>query len=272
MNIISFNTNSIRIRLHQLAELINKYQPDVIGIQETKVQDADFPVEAIAELGYQSAFHGQKTHYGVALLSKQPLADVQKGFPGDADNAQRRFIGGTLSQADGSKLHVLNGYFPQGENREHPEKFANKRQYYADLLAYLQAQFNPESDQLILMGDMNVAPLDLDVGIGEANAKRWLKTGACSFLPEEREWLDTLMNWGLVDSFRSCHPHAEDALSWFDYRSKGFNKDPRRGLRIDLILASKALADQCVDAGIDYDIRAMDKPSDHCPIWASFRS
>ncbi|HEY9050291.1 MAG TPA: exodeoxyribonuclease III, partial [Gammaproteobacteria bacterium] len=122
----------------------------------------------------------------------------------------------------------------------------------------------------ILMGDMNVAPLDNDVGIGEANAKRWLKTGKCSFLPEEREWLQKITDWGLHDTFRKLNPDINDRFSWFDYRSRGFEADPKRGLRIDLILASAPLIPVCNDAGIDYDIRAMEKPSDHCPIWASF--
>jgi exodeoxyribonuclease-3 len=117
---------------------------------------------------------------------------------------------------------------------------------------------------------MNVAPMDIDIGIGEDNAKRWLRTGKCSFLPEEREWLAALTDWGLYDAYRSVHPQSDDRFSWFDYRSRGFEAAPRRGLRIDLILASPPLAESCVAAGIDYDIRGMQKPSDHCPVWATF--
>ncbi|MES9962042.1 MAG: exodeoxyribonuclease III, partial [Candidatus Sedimenticola sp. 20ELBAFRAG] len=108
------------------------------------------------------------------------------------------------------------------------------------------------------------------IGIGPDNAKRWLKTGKCSFLPEEREWLDTLGGWGLHDTFRSLHPEVDDRFSWFDYRSRAFDREPKRGLRIDLILATETLNSVCSDAGIAYDIRGMDKPSDHCPIWAEF--
>jgi exodeoxyribonuclease-3 len=117
---------------------------------------------------------------------------------------------------------------------------------------------------------MNVAPLDLDVGIGEENAKRWLRTGSCCFLPEEREWLEALTSWGLKDAFRVVHPEVADRFSWFDYRSKGFDREPKRGLRIDLLLATAPLAARLGDAGIDYDIRAMERPSDHCPVWADF--
>lgn len=111
--------------------------------------------------------------------------------------------------------------------------------------------------------------IDLDIGIGEENRKRWLRTGKCSFLPEEREWMDRLMSWGLVDTFRHANPQTADRFSWFDYRSKGF--DDNRGLRIDLLLASQPLAECCVETGIDYEIRSMEKPSDHAPVWATFR-
>lgn len=109
----------------------------------------------------------------------------------------------------------------------------------------------------------------MHIGIGEENRKRWLRTGKCSFLPEEREWMDRLMSWGLVDTFRHANPQTADRFSWFDYRSKGF--DDNRGLRIDLLLASQPLAECCVETGIDYEIRSMEKPSDHAPVWATFR-
>jgi exodeoxyribonuclease-3 len=109
---------------------------------------------------------------------------------------------------------------------------------------------------------------DLDIGIGEDSRKRWLRTGKCSFLPEEREWMGRLLDWGLVDTFRHENPQTQDRFSWFDYRSKGF--DDNRGLRIDVLLASNPLAERCIETGIDYDIRSMEKPSDHAPVWAKF--
>jgi exodeoxyribonuclease-3 len=114
---------------------------------------------------------------------------------------------------------------------------------------------------------MNVAPLDADIGIGEDNAKRWLRTGKCSFLPEERDWLQSIMDWGLIDAYRVVHPDVTDRFSWFDYRSRGFEREPKRGLRIDLILITEPLRARLRDAGIDYDIRGLAKPSDHCPVW-----
>ncbi|WP_027330803.1 exodeoxyribonuclease III [Marinimicrobium agarilyticum] len=269
MKAISFNVNSIRTRLHQLQAVIDKYQPDFIGLQETKVTDGEFPEQAIRDLGYEVAFYGQKTHYGVALLSRLPFKEVIKGFPGDLEESQRRFIGGVFDSPLGGEITVLNGYFPQGENRDHPTKFPNKRKFYADLMAYLNNHCDA-TQPLILMGDVNVSHTDRDIGIGEQNRKRWLREGKCSFLPEEREWLEQVLEWGLEDTFRYHQPEEENTFSWFDYRSKGFERDPKRGLRIDLILATEPLLKRCVDAGVDYDIRAMERPSDHCPIWASF--
>ena len=269
MKVISFNVNGIRARLHQLAAVIEKHQPEVIALQETKVQDPDFPVAAIEALGYRAVWTGQKTHYGVARLSRQEPEAVQAGFADDGPEAQKRFIAARYPLGSGRSLRVLNGYFPQGESRDHPVKFPNKARFYAGLQGHLEVNEDP-TERLLVVGDMNVAPLDLDVGIGADNAKRWLRTGKCSFLPEERDWLQKLMAWGLVDTFRQVYPECDDLFSWFDYRSRGFEREPRRGLRIDLILASKPLGTCCRAAGIDYEIRAMDRPSDHAPVWAEF--
>jgi exodeoxyribonuclease-3 len=269
MKIVSFNTNGIRARPHQLQKLVNTHRPDIIGIQETKVQDPDFPLGMIDELGYHAAYHGQKAHYGVAILSRQTPVEVRRGLPHDNEDDQRRLISADFALPDGRILTVINGYFPQGESRDHETKFPAKRKFYSDLLTYLQERHDPEQP-VIVMGDMNVAPDDRDIGIGPDNAKRWLKSGKCSFLPEEREWLQKLTSWGLVDTWRTLHPEENDRFSWFDYRSRGFEREPKRGLRIDLLLATPALAKRCTATGISYDIRAMEKPSDHCPVWAKF--
>lgn len=270
MKVISFNCNSIRPRLHQLTEIINRYKPDFIGLQETKVVDDDFPLEAINALGYDALIHGQKTHYGVALLSKKhPVKAIQKGFVSDDSDCQKRFVAATFESPFGGDLHVINGYFPQGESKDHPKKFPNKKAFYSDLITHLNSNYQPD-DQVIVMGDMNVAPEDQDIGIGEDNSKRWLKTGKCSFLPEEREWLQTVFDWGLSDTYRKHFPSNNEKFSWFDYRTRGFSLEPKRGLRIDFILTTPALTERCNSAGIDYEIRAMEKPSDHCPVWAEF--
>lgn len=269
MKIVSYNVNSVRKRLHHLKILTDEHQPDIIGLQETKVTDEDFPIDDIKELGYHVDFHGQKTHYGVAILSKMEPSSIEKGFPSDADDAQRRIIIGNYNLKDGTSLKVINGYFPQGESRDHPVKFPAKEVFYQDLMTYLNDNCDPENDKLVIIGDFNISPEDIDIGIGEDNRKRWLRTGKCSFLPEEREWMNRLKDWGVTDVYRSLHP---DALfySWFDYRSRGFERDPKRGLRIDLLLATKPLLDTATEADIFHKVRGLESPSDHCPAWAEF--
>ena len=263
MKCISFNINSVRARPHQLIHLRDNLGPDVIGLQETKVDDPEFPMEEINEIGYHAEHWGGKGHYGVALLSKQKPIFVQKGFPGDSEDEQKRFIHCTYKIGK-KEFDILNGYFPQGENREHLTKFPKKVKYYEDLEKYIR---NLDKENIILMGDFNVAPEDEDIGIGDVNAKRWLREGKCAFLPEEREMWFKVLNMGFTDSWRSQNPGISDKYTWFDYRSRMFDQDPKRGLRIDQILVSESLKSSIKTTGMDYDARAMEKPSDHCPIW-----
>ena len=265
---VSFNINGIRARQHQLEAVREVIDPDVMGLQETKVHDEQFPLENVESLGYHVEYFGQKAHYGVALLSKVAPIFVQKGFPGEDAEAQKRFIHARYI-FDGREVDVINGYFPQGESQDHPTKFPMKRAYYADLMTYIDT-LKAEGRSLIIMGDMNIAPEDTDIGIGEVNAKRWLKNRKTSFLPEEREWYSDLMSRELTDTYRLHYPESTELYSWFDYRSRGFNDEPKRGLRIDHILCTADLIDSCVDAGISYELRGMEKPSDHAPIWAAF--
>ena len=264
IKIISFNVNGIRSRINQLSQVLEQHQPDIIGLQETKVSNEEFPFKDIENLGYKAHIHGQKGHYGVAFLTKISPSNIQCGFPHDNADSQCRMIHGQFD-INGQSLHLINGYFPQGEGRAHPVKFPAKQKFYADLLDYLNTQFSAK-DRLVVMGDMNVAHTDADVGIKPENAKRWLKTGKSSFLPEEREWLQKLLDWGLADTYRDANPDG-DTYSWFDYRSRGFDQVPKRGLRIDLLLASPAAMSICTEAGIDLEARGHEKPSDHCPIW-----
>ncbi|MFG6666350.1 exodeoxyribonuclease III [Halomonas sp. HNIBRBA4712] len=268
MRLVSFNINGIRARLHQLQALIDTQAPDVIGLQETKVQDSEFPLEDVEAMGYHVFYHGQKGHYGVAMLTRQAPKSVSYGFPDDDENAQRRMIGVTLEDEHGAPVTVYNGYFPQGENVDHPVKFPHKERFYQQLGALLKSHA-PE-ERLAIMGDFNISPEDQDIGIGEPARKRWLREGKASFQPVEREWLEGIKSWGLTDSYRICHPDDAERFSWFDYRSKGFDREPKRGLRIDYILVTRALAEMTTGAGIDYDLRAMERPSDHAPTWSDF--
>ena len=266
MKIVSFNINGIRARIHQLEALKQHLNPDVIGLQEVKVADEQFPYEDLEFLNYRFDTHGQKGHYGVALASKPDPLNITRGYSTDADDAQRRMIRGVYALADSTEVTVFNGYFPQGESRDHPVKFPAKEAFYRDLLRTLENEYSP-TDHIVVMGDFNIAPVDNDIGITDDAKKRWLRTGKASFLPEEREWFKRLTDWGLIDSWRTTNPNIDDQYSWFDYRSRGFEDDPKRGLRIDHILVSKPLMERMTDCGIDYTLRAMDKPSDHCPVW-----
>lgn len=264
---VSFNINGIRARQHQLQALKETLNPDIIGLQEIKVHDEAFPLADVQSLGYHVEFFGQKAHYGVALLSKQAPIFVQKGFPFADVDAQRRLIHCRYVFAN-QEVDILNGYFPQGENRNHETKFPLKREFYQNLVKYIN-ELKQQGRKIIVMGDMNIAPFTNDIGIGEQNVRRWLSQGICSFLPEELEWYQNLYNTDLSDTFRHLYPESTD-LSWFDYRSKGFEDTPKRGLRIDHILCSSDLLPSVVGAGISYDIRSMEKPSDHAPVWTDF--
>ncbi|SDN23647.1 exodeoxyribonuclease III [Vreelandella arcis] len=269
MRLVSFNINGIRARLHQLQALVDTQKPDVIGLQETKVQDSEFPLADVEAMGYHVFYFGQKGHYGVALMCRQKPQAVFYGFPDDEEDAQRRMIGVTLLADDGQPVTVWNGYFPQGENVTHPTKFPHKERFYDQLSRLLNEQHRPD-ERIAIMGDFNISPQDQDIGIGEANRKRWLREGKTSFQPVEREWLEGIKAWGLSDSYRLCHPDNQEWFSWFDYRSKGFDREPKRGLRIDYILVSQPLAECVTAAGIDYALRGMQRPSDHAPTWSDF--
>jgi len=234
VKIVSFNVNSLRLRFHQLEALIEKHQPEIIGLQETKVTDEEFPIEIIQDFGYSVEYHGQKTHYGVAIMSQRPFDKVVKGLPGDTEDAHRRLITATTTTESGKPITVINGYFPNGEKREHPTKFPAKEDFYKRLTDWLKKEF--KNDQPIaVIGDFNVAPVDEDIGISEKSVKAWLRTGHVSFLPEEREWFASLQAFGLDDTYRVKYPDSKELLSWFDYRT-----------------------------------RAMEKPSDHAPVWSEF--
>lgn len=271
MKIVSFNINSIRARPHQLEQITAALGPDILCLQETKVIDESFPHEVVQELGYKALVHGQKGHYGVATLYRPQAVEIvqhHRGLPGDSDDEQRRLLR-SLIQTDAGPVWLFNGYFPQGENRAHEVKFPYKERFYRRLTDFVHRQHSAD-EPLIVLGDLNISPADSDIGIGEDNRKRWLREGKCSFLPEERQWLQKLTARGLTDTWRYHNPSVSDRYSWFDYRSGGFQDEPKRGLRLDHIWASDGLMPLLKTTGIDYEARAMERPSDHCPVWAEF--
>lgn len=252
MKIASWNVNSIRSRHDRVVGWLERNEPDVLALQETKVVDEDFPREAIQRLGYHVEAFGQKTYNGVALLSRAPAQDVVRGLPDEDDDAQRRVIAGTFEG-----VRVVNVYVPNGQSVE-SEKFPFKLDWLRRLRDYLDG--TPSTEDVVLLGDFNIAPDDRDVHDPEA----W--RGKVHFHPKEHEALEHVMAWGLHDLFRVHHEEA-DRFSWWDYRRLAFPKN--RGLRIDLILGSASVRDRCTDCEIDRDERKGAKPSDHAPVWAT---
>ena len=260
IRIICFNINGLRARPHQLQALKEKYDPDVIALQEIKVSDEDFPEQIPTELGFNYYNYGQKGFHGVAIFSKQAPINIIKGLEGAEDEAQKRYIQCDYSTNTGP-LSICNSYFPQGENRKHPDKFPYKDRYYKRITNHIKNL----NTNIVLTGDFNIAPDRNDIGMNEDGIKRWLSQGHTAFLPEEIEWYKKLTDLGLVDIWRERNPDSTKC-SWFDYRSRGFDQDPKRGLRIDHFLLSKNVQEKYMNSEIDHELRAMEKPSDHCPV------
>ncbi len=200
MKFISFNINGLRARPHQLEAIIEKYQPDVIGLQEIKVADEDFPYAITDNLGYHVFHHGQKGHYGVALLTKQEPKAVRRGFPTDNEDTQKRIIMADLETPFGL-LTVINGYFPQGESRAHETKFPAKEKFYADLQRYLE-QDHDKANPVLIMGDMNISPSDLDIGIGDETASVGCVLANAHSYPKSENGINayTIMAWKILSA------------------------------------------------------------------------
>jgi exodeoxyribonuclease-3 len=260
IRIICFNINGLRARPHQLQALKEKYDPDIIALQEIKVSDEDFPEQIPTELGFNYYNYGQKGFHGVAIFSKQLPRTVIKGLEGGEDESQKRYVQCDYETNIGV-VSVCNSYFPQGENRKHPDKFPYKDRYYKRITNHIESL----NTNVVLTGDFNIAPNRNDIGMNEDGIKRWLSQGHTAFLPEEIEWYKKLTDLGLADIWREKNPDSTKC-SWFDYRSRGFDQNPKRGLRIDHFLLSNNLKNRYIGSEIDHEIRAMDKPSDHCPV------
>ena len=253
MRVASWNVNSVRSRLDQLTGWLARAAPDVLCMQETKVEDELFPHAALAEAGYHAVVFGQKTYNGVAIAAKLGLAidDVQKNLDTDAPDAQRRVIAATIEG-----VRIVDVYVPNGQAPGTPA-FAYKLEWLDRLRGDLAARSTPEQPVLVC-GDFNVALDPIDV----YDPKRW--EGSILFTLEERAALKKVMGWGLVDVFRQLHKDEPGHYSWWDYRMGAFRKN--RGLRIDLALCTPALAARCSAASIDRRPRELERPSDHAPV------
>lgn len=253
ITLATWNVNSLRVRLPQLTEWLTAARPDIVALQETKLPDVDFPVTEIESLGYHVAFSGQRTYNGVAVLSRQPLEVLATGIPGFEDE-QRRVLAVKTQGLTVVDLYVPNGQEPGSD------KYAYKLRWLEALEQWLRAALLPQGD-VILLGDFNIAPEDRDVHDPAA----W--EGSVHVSPPERAALQRLLDAGLVDVFRRFE-QAEKSYSWWDYRAAAFRRN--HGLRIDLILASSALAKRCTGSRIDREPRRAERPSDHTPVLADF--
>jgi exodeoxyribonuclease-3 len=254
MRISSWTINSLRKRQDRLFGWLADSKPDIVCLQETKCMDEQFPELALRSAGYYSAFHGQKSYNGVAILSRSEPRDVRPALCDQVEDPQARVIAATIRE-----LRVFSIYAPNGQAVGSPA-YDYKLQWYARLRNCLQENENVARG-LIVCGDFNVAPKDEDVHDPE------LWRGAIMCSDGERAAFQQLYDVGLSDTLR-LHHHESGLFTWWDYRMLSFPKN--RGLRIDAILASQSLAERCTNAGIDREMRKGKEPSDHAPIWAEF--
>lgn len=251
MKIASWNVNSLNVRQPHLEQWLKAFAPDIVGLQETKLEDHRFPDAALAGLGYRSVFAGQKTYNGVAILARQAIEDVQVGIPGFEDE-QRRVIAASVGGVRIVNLYVVNG------QDVGTDKYAYKLRWLAAVHDWLAAELQ-RHPQLVVLGDFNIAPDARDVHDPAVWNDDHILTSTA-----ERGALKQLEALGLHDAFR-LHHEAAGVFSWWDYRQAGFRRD--LGLRIDLTLVSEALRGRAVAAGIDREPRTWDRPSDHAPAW-----
>jgi exodeoxyribonuclease-3 len=252
MKIASWNVNSLNVRLPHLERWLREAQPDVVGLQETKLDDERFPDAALAALGYRSVFHGQKTYNGVAILARdRAITDVQAGIPGFADD-QRRAIAATVDGVRIVNLYVVNG------QDVGTDKYAYKLRWLDAVHGWL-AQELQRHPRLVVLGDFNIAPEDRDVHDPAIWNDDHILTSTA-----ERAALRRLLALGLHDGFRLHHEEA-GIFSWWDYRQAAFRRN--LGLRIDLTLVSDALRGEAAESGIDREPRTWERPSDHAPAW-----
>jgi len=253
MLLATWNVNSLRVRLPHLRDWLAANPVDALALQETKLPDADFPREEIEALGLRAVFSGQRTYNGVALLAKGDPADVVAGIPGFEDE-QRRVIAATVAG-----VRVINVYVPNGQ-AVGSDKYEYKLRWLAALREYAAAEL-ARHPRLVILGDFNIAPEDRDVH----DPKAW--EGSVHVSEPERAALRALLATGLEDCFRRFE-QPERTYSWWDYRMMAFRRNA--GLRIDLILASAALARNCDACHVDKAPRRLERPSDHAPVLAAF--
>ncbi len=253
MKLATWNVNSLKVRLPQVLTWIDAHKPDALCLQETKTEDAKFPLAEIEAAGYHASFSGQKTYNGVAILTRKPVDAAAHGIPG-FDDPQRRVTTATVNG-----VRVVCAYIPNGESVE-SDKYRYKLEWLQALTTWLGGELK-QHPSLALLGDYNIAPDDRDVHDPQA----WAGKVLCS--DAERAAFRALTALGLQDTFR-LFEQPEKSFTWWDYRMQAFRR--KMGLRIDHILASDALAGQCKSCMVDTGPRRNERPSDHAPVIAEF--
>jgi exodeoxyribonuclease III len=255
MRIATWNVNSIKAHLDQVTEWLKAEKPDVVCLQEIKCEDHAFPATHFEELGYSCAIHGQKTYNGVALLSRHPMEDIQKGLPGDESDEQARFIAGTVIDGDFA-VRVCGLYLPNGNPTPGP-KYDYKLGWMKRLHDYAAAQLVKE-EPLVFAGDYNIIPAPVDA----RHPQNWLTDAL--FLPQSRAAFESLKHMGFTESFRALNPLGSGDFSFWDYQAGAWQKN--NGIRIDHLLLSAQAADRLTASRIHKSARGHEKPSDHVPV------
>jgi len=254
MKVASFNVNSLRARLPIVLSWLSQQKPDILCVQETKVQDVDFPADAFDESGYKYVFKGQKSYNGVAIFSRSQISNVQFGFEDEPKDEPR------LIRADIKNISIVNTYVPQGYLPE-SEKFQYKLKWFERLLNYFDKNFKP-GDAVIWVGDLNIAPEAIDI-YDPVNL-----AGHVCYHPEVQNKLKEIMQWGFLDLFR-MHCKEPGQYTFWDYRLRdSFRRN--LGWRLDHVMATQPLAKRCTGCYIDKDPRLKERPSDHTPVVAEF--
>ncbi len=255
MLIATFNVNSIRSRLPIVLEWLKAKRPDILCLQETKVQDADFPAHAIEEQGYRVIFKGEKSYNGVAIISKEKPEKFTFGFKDGLPTDETRLI-----YAKYADLHIFNTYVPQGREITH-EMYKYKIKWFERLLNLFSKKFKP-SDKILWVGDLNIAPEAIDIHNAEQQQDH-----VC-FHIDVRNAFKKVISWGFIDLFRKFHP-SERKYTFFDYRTKNA-LEKNMGWRVDHILATEPIANLCKKCEIDLAPRKLPKASDHTILFADF--
>lgn len=250
--VITWNVNSVNARLERVLGVLKRHQPDVLSLQELKCVEDKFPLQSIKDLGYECAIFGQKTYNGVAIISKHPIKLIHKGFQDGVEDDAARFITARIKN-----ISLMSAYIPNGQEVG-SEKYNYKLKWLKRLRTYLDTHFSDEKD-LLLMGDFNVAPEEMDVH----DPEKWI--GKVLFSKKEKLALKEIIEFGLVDLFRQKHPEP-GYYTWWDYRAGAFPRN--NGLRIDFIFATKQISQKCTSCHIDREERKGEKPSDHAPVVA----